>query len=69
MPELRYDALPIQDGETASLELERLLLRGAELMPGSMAELRDDLLRYCRQDTRGLVKLLDRLRRLALGAG
>jgi len=69
VPELRYDALPIQDGETASLELERLLLRGAELMPGSMAELRDDLLRYCRQDTRGLVKLLDRLRRLAQGAG
>lgn len=69
VPELPYDALPIQDGETASLELERLLFRGAELTPEGLTGLRDDLLRYCRQDTLGLVKLLDRLRRLAQGAG
>ena len=69
VPELRYDALPIQDGETASLELERWLFRGAELTPESGLELRDSLLRYCCQDTLGLVKLLDRLRRLAQGAG
>jgi hypothetical protein len=30
------------------------------------ALLRENLLRYCQQDTWGLVKLLERLRRLAL---
>ena len=69
VPDLRYDALAIRDGETASLELERLLFRGAELTLEALAELRANLLRYCQLDTLGLVKLLDRLRRLAQGAG
>src|SRR5262245_5593502 len=69
VPELRYDALPIRDGETASLELERLLFRGTELTVEALAELRANLLHYCQLDTLGLVKLLDRLRRLAQGAG
>jgi predicted RecB family nuclease len=65
VPELRYDTLAIGDGETASLELERLLFQEAELTPEAKAQLRSDLLRYCHQDTWGLVKLLERLRRLA----
>jgi hypothetical protein len=65
VPELRYDTLAIGDGETASLELERLLFQEAELTPEAKAQLRSDLLRYCGQDTWGLVKLLERLRHLA----
>ena len=65
VPELRYDTLAIGDGETASLELERLLFEGAEMTPEAKAQLRSDLLRYCHQDTWGLVKLVARLRYLA----
>jgi len=67
VPELRYVTLAIGDGETASLELERLLFQEAELTPEAKAQLRSDLLRYCHQDTWGLVKLLERLRQLARG--
>jgi predicted RecB family nuclease len=67
VPELRYDTLAIGDGATASLELERLLFQEAELTPEATAQLRSDLLRYCHQDTWGLVKLLERLRHLARG--
>ncbi|HEV2057388.1 MAG TPA: DUF2779 domain-containing protein [Methylomirabilota bacterium] len=65
VPELRYDTLAIGDGETASLELEHLLFQEADLTPEVKAHLRGDLLRYCGQDTWGLVKLLERLRHLA----
>ena len=65
VPELRYDGLAINDGEMASLELERLLFQGAELTELAKAQLRTDLLRYCHQDTWGLVRLLRRLRELA----
>ena len=67
VPELRYDVLPIGDGQTASLELERLMFQEAEMTPEARAQLREDLLRYCEQDTWGLVKLLERLRLLARG--
>lgn len=64
VPELRYDDLPINEGSMASLELERMLFQGAELTEAAKAQLRTDLLRYCHQDSWGLVKLLERLRRL-----
>lgn len=67
VPELRYDALAIADGGTASLELERLLFNGDGLDPAAREQLRSDLLRYCHQDTWGLVKLLERLRGLGPG--
>jgi len=67
VPELRYDDLPIAEGETASLELERLLFQEAEPTPEARAQLRSDLLRYCHQDTWGLVKLLEHLRQLVRG--
>ena len=35
------------------------------MTPEAKAQLRSDLLRYCGQDTWGLVKLLERLRYLA----
>lgn len=65
VPDLRYDNLAISDGGTASLELERLLFSGDGLDPAVRERLRSDLLRYCHQDTWGLVRLLDRLRELA----
>lgn len=55
--ELRYDDLPIADGATATLELERLLFNGDALLPDGRERLRDELLRYCHQDTWGLIKL------------
>lgn len=64
VPEVRYDDLPINEGDMASLELERLLFEGAELTEDAKAQLRAAL-RYCHQDTWGLVKLLRRLRELA----
>jgi predicted RecB family nuclease len=64
VPELRYDGLVIADGGTASLELERLLFNGDGLESDARERLRGDLLRYCHQDTWGLVKLLERLWRL-----
>jgi predicted RecB family nuclease len=69
VPELSYNTLPIADGATASLELERLLFEGHELEAPARARLRSDLLRYCHQDTWGLVEMLDRFRRLAGAAG
>jgi hypothetical protein len=47
VPELRPDTLAIGDGETASLELERLLFREVELTPEAKAQLRGDLVRSC----------------------
>lgn len=64
VPELGYDGLAIADGGTASLELERLLFNEDGMEPAARERLRNDLLRYCHQDTWGLVKLLERLRQL-----
>ena len=65
VPELSYDGLPIPEGATASLELEGLMFSGDEFGPDEKMRLRSVLLRYCHQDTWGLVKLLDNLNRQA----
>jgi hypothetical protein len=65
VPELSYRGLAIAEGETASLELGRLLFHGDAMEPEERARLRADLLAYCHQDTWGLVRLLERLRGLA----
>jgi predicted RecB family nuclease len=65
VPEMRYDGLVIADGATASATLERMLLRGNDLAPAEKERLREALLTYCRQDTFGLVRILQRLRDLA----
>jgi predicted RecB family nuclease len=64
-----YDNLAIADGGTASLELERLLFNGEGIEPDAKERLRSDLLRYCHQDTWGLVKMLERLRHLSVRMG
>lgn len=65
VPELRYDDLAINDGALASLELERLLFGGAALTGEARTELRGALLRYCQQDTWGLVRIFRLLREFA----
>jgi hypothetical protein len=67
VPGLRHGDLEIQDGGAATVELERLLLRGSEMTAAERAELRAQLLAYCRLDTLGMVKILERLRVLAAG--
>ena len=65
VPDLSYDDLAIQDGGSATVELERLLLGGAEMKKAERAALREALLAYCRLDTLAMVKIVARLRALA----
>jgi len=66
VPEARYDGLAISEGETASLELARLLFHGDVMAPAAKERLRRELLEYCHLDTWGLVKLLECLRLYAI---
>ncbi|MEO8733011.1 MAG: DUF2779 domain-containing protein, partial [Flavobacteriales bacterium] len=54
-PELDYHALNIQEGNTASLRYTQL---AQGIYPGDAAQLRADLLAYCRLDTLAMVKVL-----------
>jgi hypothetical protein len=65
VPELRYDDLAVADGESANLELGRLLFHGHTLAREERERLRGELLRYCHQDTWGMLKLRERLQREA----
>lgn len=67
VPGLSYDELEVSDGGIATLELQRLLLRGETLVEAEKTRLREALLRYCELDTWGTVQLLERLRELAGG--
>ncbi len=64
VPDFSYAALPIQDGGEASARLADLLFDGT-LSADARRQLRQDLLRYCRQDTLATVRLLARLRQLS----
>lgn len=61
VPELSYEGLAIGDGGTASVELERLLLRGSEMTEAERRELRRALLEYCRVDTLAMVEIVEKL--------
>ena len=65
VPDLAYDGLAIADGSTASAELARLMVAGETMPAADRQSLRTALLAYCRQDTLGLVRLLEHLRQLA----
>jgi Domain of unknown function(DUF2779) len=64
VPGLSYSDLEVRNGETATVELQRLMLEGAGLPPGERAALRGALLAYCERDTWAMVKLLETLRTL-----
>jgi len=66
VPELSYDELPIKEGGVASVELARLLLEAETIPVNERAQLRRDLLEYCKQDTWAMVMLVRRLRELAV---
>ncbi len=61
VPGLSYADLAISEGETASLELMRLMF-DATLEGEERAKLRRSLLAYCERDTFAMVKLLERIR-------
>lgn len=67
VPGLSYADLPINDGETASLELMRLMF-DEQLRGAPRERLRRALLDYCQRDTWAMVKLLERIRGLVGGA-
>ena len=62
VPGLSYADLKIQDGEVATVELQRLMLEGDRTPPAERVALREALLRYCERDTWAMVKLLEKLR-------
>src|SRR5881296_1458809 len=62
VPGLSYADLKVQDGEVATVELQRLMFQGAEMPAEERAALREALLRYCERDTWAMVKLLEKLR-------
>ncbi len=66
VPELSYDHLAVNDGQVASVLLNRMLLRADPATPERRAALRADLLEYCKMDTWAMVKLVERLRELAV---
>ena len=57
LPGLGYGDLGIQDGETPSRQLERLLLGEAAVSESEGRALRYDFLRYCERDTLAMVRL------------
>ena len=64
VPGLSYADLEIREGETATLELMRLLFADDELQAGERVGLRAALLRYCERDTWAMVRMLEQLRGL-----
>lgn len=61
VPELDYHDLTIQEGVTASLRYGQL---AAGTFEGDVAQLRADLLAYCRLDTLAMVRVLEVLERV-----
>lgn len=67
VPGLSYADLAVQDGETATLELMRVMLDDERTPASERSERRDALLRYCERDTWAMVKLLEMLRSVVPG--
>jgi hypothetical protein len=65
VPGMGYERLEIADGQTASNQLETILLHGTALPRKKKDRLREALLRYCETDTMAMVKLLEHLHELA----
>jgi hypothetical protein len=65
VPNLGYSDLDVADGETASAELEQLLLEPDSVPAEEREKTRADLLAYCERDTLAMVRLVERLRQLA----
>ena len=66
VPEMTYEGLEISDGAMAS---EAYFAMETTADPAERSRLRKALLEYCRQDTMGLVRLLEKMRSMAADAG
>lgn len=64
VPELSYEGMEIGEGETAQVQLTRLLFE-RDMNEEERRAIRDALLRYCELDTYAMVALENRLRDLA----
>lgn len=64
VPELSYAGLTIAEGETAQVQLSRLIMEPDGMSETERVEIREALLRYCELDTRAMVALEARLRGL-----
>jgi hypothetical protein len=64
VPDLTYNDLTIVDGLVASVEIARLLFVAHKVKDRD--QLRKDLLAYCERDTWAMVRLLERLREIAI---
>ena len=62
VPELSYAGLAIAEGETAQVQLSRLIMEPDAMSETERVEIREALLRYCELDTRAMVALEARLR-------
>jgi hypothetical protein len=60
VPEMTYEGMEVADGQTAGLVWEKLLRR--ELGWDRKETMRKALLKYCEQDTLGLLEIVDTLR-------
>jgi hypothetical protein len=65
VPELRYDGLAIGDGDTAVARFARAAMWMYSVK--ELAQLRMDLLAYCKQDTLAMIRLHDSLRAMCQG--
>jgi predicted RecB family nuclease len=68
VPGMGYGMMEVGDGRTASTELVRLLF-GEPMDSQERSMIRESLLTYCEQDTWAMVRLLQRLRELAVSGG
>jgi hypothetical protein len=65
VPELTYEGLAIAEGQTAQVQLSRMLLERDQMTLEQRSEIRAQLLEYCELDTQAMVALEARLRALA----
>ncbi|HEY4217246.1 MAG TPA: DUF2779 domain-containing protein [Gemmatimonadaceae bacterium] len=65
VPELTYEGMAIAEGQTAQVQLSRMLLEPGAMSHEQRNELRAHLLEYCELDTKAMVALEARLRELA----
>lgn len=69
VPELGWNDLEIAEGQTASVEIARMLLRPETFRKGEREALRRKLLAYCERDTWAMVRLLQRLEEISKLSG
>jgi hypothetical protein len=65
VPDMHYEGMEVAEGRSASRELMQLLF-GELLDAQERSVIRESLLAYCKQDTWAMVRLVQRLRELAI---